>query len=110
MSELNVPMEFRDLFRTDDIGEVSAPDRSVTMDLSDVASPEVDPVGAFIKAQRDGLDKTLVADSDPAWNATLEPLEKRAEVIKKFVDGEERLYVEVDGKLVEQGIERLFSM
>jgi hypothetical protein len=111
MSELNVPMEFRDLFRTDDIaGDVSLPDRSVTTDLSTVAGPTEDPIGSFIKAQRDGLNKTLVPDTDPAWSAPLEPLEKRAEVIKKFVDGEWRTYINVNGKLVEHGRETLFSI
>jgi hypothetical protein len=111
MSELNVPMEFRDLFRTDDIaGDVSLPDRSVTTDLSTVAGPTEDPIGSFIKAQRDGLNKTLVPDTDPAWSAPLEPLEKRAEVIKKFVDGEWRTYINVNGKLVEHGREKLFSI
>jgi hypothetical protein len=108
MKDPNVPLEFIDLFRCDD-GEVSQACPTVSGEISTVAEPADLPIEAIIKAHLCGLDEPLVADTDPAWSAPLEPLEKRAEVIKKFVDGEERRYIEVDGKLVEQGIEKLFS-
>jgi hypothetical protein len=109
MKEPNVPLEFIDLFRIDD-GEVSQACPTVSGEISTAAEPADLPIEAIIKAHLCGLDEPLVADTDPAWTATVRPLEKRAEVIKKFVDGEWRTYINVDGKLVEHGREKLFSI
>lgn len=51
---------------------------------------------------------------DPSWSepvGVLQKTAKRSEVVKRFVDGEWRKYVANDaGELVEQDIERLFSV
>jgi hypothetical protein len=89
-NELNVPLEFRDLFKVDDIADdVSLPDRSVTTDLSNYAVPADGSVGSILKG--DGLNKNTVADEswDAPMTATFSPerskkrFEKACASIKK---------------------------
>ena len=79
MSELNVPKEFLDLVRTDDlVGEVSEADRSVTKAIATVADVP-DPVAHFFqKAENDKFSVPEIAAA---------PVHKDGIVVEKSVGG-----------------------